>query len=78
MTRRTVVWIPSAEKDLADIWLASSLRNKVTAAVDAIDLAHAQDAEAVGNPLAERCLHSMSHPCGCSSRFSIRIAWSAC
>jgi hypothetical protein len=53
MTRRTVVWIPSAERELAELWLASSMRDRITMAVDAVDSALSQDAEAVGSPLAE-------------------------
>ncbi len=53
MTRRTVVWIPSAEKELADIWLVAKLRDHVTAAVNAIDSALSDDAEKFGSPLAE-------------------------
>ncbi len=53
MTRRTVVWVSDAETELAEIWLASASRDRVTSASHAIDVALAQDAESVGSPLAE-------------------------
>lgn len=53
MTRRTVVWVPSAERELADIWLSAPLRDHVTAAVNAIDSALSDDAELFGSPLTE-------------------------
>lgn len=53
MTRRTVVWVSSAEAELAEIWLASASRELVTSATYAIDQALARDAESAGNPLAE-------------------------
>lgn len=53
MTRRTVVWVSDAEAELAEIWLASESRDRVTSASHAIDLALTQNAESVGSPLAE-------------------------
>lgn len=53
MTRRTVVWVTDAETELADIWLASASRDRVTSASHAIDIALGENAELIGNPLAE-------------------------
>ena len=53
MTRRTVVWVSDTEAELAEIWLASASRDRVTSASHAIDLALGQNAEAVGSPVAE-------------------------
>lgn len=39
----TVVWVPSAERDLADLWNTASDRAKLSAAADAIDLSLAWD-----------------------------------
>jgi hypothetical protein len=33
----TVVWLPPAEQDLADLWIQAGDRNAVTAAADEID-----------------------------------------
>jgi plasmid stabilization system protein ParE len=33
----TVVWLPDAERELADIWMTSAERNHVTAAASMID-----------------------------------------
>jgi plasmid stabilization system protein ParE len=53
MTRRTVVWVSDAEAELAEIWLASESRNRVTSASHEIDQALSQNAELVGSPLVE-------------------------
>jgi plasmid stabilization system protein ParE len=45
MARYTVTWHGQAEQDLADIWLSSSDREGITAAVEAIDLALATAAD---------------------------------
>ncbi len=60
MTRYTGTWHGQAEQDLADIWLSSSDREGITAAVEAIDLALATAAESKGNAIAEglRALNS--------------------
>jgi len=53
MTRRTVVWVSDAESELAEIWLASKSRDRVTSASHAIDDALGNDAESSGSLLAE-------------------------
>jgi hypothetical protein len=53
MTRRTVVWVSDAESELAEIWLASSSRDRIASASHAIDVVLGQDAESVSSPLAE-------------------------
>lgn len=53
MTRRTVVWVSAAEAELAEIWLASASRDRVTSASHAIDQSLRQEADSAGNPLAE-------------------------
>ncbi len=53
MTRRTVVWVTDAEKELMDIWLASGARDRVTSASHTIDIAPSANAESIGHPLAE-------------------------
>ena len=53
MTRRTIVWVSDAESELAEIWLASESRDRVTVAANAIDFALRADAESAGSPLAE-------------------------
>jgi len=45
---RTVVWKPSAQQDLAALWLASSNRKGVTAATHQIERMLATNAENVG------------------------------
>ena len=44
----TVVWKPSAQQHLADIWLAASNRNAVTAAANKIDQLLAASPEMLG------------------------------
>jgi hypothetical protein len=39
----TVVWKPAAERELAELWLASSTRQEIRAAADSIDLQLARD-----------------------------------
>ena len=53
MTRRTVVWVPETEAELAEIWLASTSRDRVTSASRAIDVTLGQNTELVGSPVAE-------------------------
>jgi plasmid stabilization system protein ParE len=53
MTRRTVVWVQSAQDDLAELWLNSADRNSVTAAANGIDQELAQDATTKGTALRE-------------------------
>lgn len=53
MTRRTVIWLPDAEAQLAEVWLTSDCRNEVTAASQMIDRRLAEDAESIGVDLSE-------------------------
>ena len=53
MTRRTVVWVSDAEAELAEIWLASTSRDRIASASHAIDSTLANDAESAGIILAE-------------------------
>jgi len=53
MTRRTVIWLPDAEAQLADVWLASDCRNDVTTASQVIDRKLAENAESIGVNLSE-------------------------
>ena len=61
MTRRTVVWVSEAEQELAQIWMESVARDEVASASRAIDLVLSNDAESVGNLLAEE-LRSLDAP----------------
>ena len=53
MTRYTVVWVQSAQAELADLWLSAPDRNATTAAAHAIDQELAVDASAAGAELRE-------------------------
>jgi hypothetical protein len=53
MTTRTVVWIQSAEAELATIWLAAGRSEAVTIGSYEIDRDLRLDAERNGTPLAE-------------------------
>ena len=53
MTRYTVVWPEDIEDEVAELWLDATDRNKVTAAVDAIDKQLAFDAPQQGDELSE-------------------------
>jgi plasmid stabilization system protein ParE len=53
MTRYTVVWVDSAQDELAEIWIRTQDRNAVTAATSAIDQHLAVDAGAKGTELSE-------------------------
>jgi hypothetical protein len=53
MTRRTVVWVSDVEAELAEIWLASTSRDRIASASQAIDSTLANDAESAGIILAE-------------------------
>jgi|GEM_PF-5870461 len=37
MTRRTVIWVPEAEDELGEIWLAADDRDAVASAADTTD-----------------------------------------
>ena len=56
MKGATVVWVESAEAELASIWMALPDRNKVAAATHAIDQALKRDAFREGVELAKACL----------------------
>ena len=53
MTRRTVIWLPDAEAQLAETWLASDCQNDVTTASQMIDRRLAENAESIGVDLSE-------------------------
>ncbi len=53
MTRHTVVWVQSAQDDLADLWLTSTDRNSVTVAAHGIDQELSQDGATKGTALSE-------------------------
>ena len=53
MTKRTVVWLESAETELATIWLASSRSEQVTIASYEIDRDLRINAERDSTPLSE-------------------------
>ena len=53
MTRYTVVWVESAQDELADHWLRSPDRKAITAAVHIIDRELAEDAPVKGTMLRE-------------------------
>ena len=53
MTRYTVVWLASAQDELADEWIRATNRNAVTVAVHAIDKELADDAPSKGVELGE-------------------------
>ena len=44
----TVVWLPDAERELAEIWIAATDRNRVTAAAGMIDEQLRRDPESAG------------------------------
>jgi hypothetical protein len=46
--RYTVIWQPSAEQELADLWMNAEDRNVITEAADQIDDLLRQDAEELG------------------------------
>jgi plasmid stabilization system protein ParE len=53
MTRRTVIWVPEAEHELGEIWLAAADRDAVASAADTIDALLKTNAEILGSELAE-------------------------
>ncbi len=53
MTRYTVVWVRSAQNELAELWLNAPDRNAVTTAANAIDRVLGEEAPAQGNELSE-------------------------
>jgi len=53
MNRYTVTWQPEAEAELVELWLTASDRNQLGAAVRAIDVGLALDAEGKGDLVAE-------------------------
>ena len=62
MTRYTVVWVESAQSELADIWLSASNRSAVTAAADEIDRVLVTDANAQGVDVSEGLRAIFVHP----------------
>lgn len=71
MNRYTVVWLKSAEDELVELWIASSDRSAVAAAIHEIDRQLTIDPIRNGVPVAEglralnvppvRVLYSVSH-----------------
>ncbi len=53
MIRYTVVWLQSAQDELAQLWLDAPDRNAVTAAAHAIDQELGKDAPLKGSELSE-------------------------
>lgn len=53
MTRYTVIWVQSAQNELAELWMNAHDRRAVSAAADAIDQILALDATEQGVDLAE-------------------------
>ena len=53
MTRYTVVWLESAQDELAEIWMDAQNRNAVTAAAHVIDIQLSQDAAGKGVEVSE-------------------------
>ena len=53
MTCYTVVWVRSAQDELAELWLNAPNRNAVTTAAHAIDEQLAEDASINGTELSE-------------------------
>jgi hypothetical protein len=53
MIRYTVVWVESAQNELAELWLQAPDRNTVAAATYAIDRGLAEDASGKGIELSE-------------------------
>lgn len=53
MTRFAVTWHPDAEAELVEVWLSAPDRAAITAAVQAIDAALADNAAAKGSRVAE-------------------------
>lgn len=53
MNRYTVIWIPSAENELGQIWLAASDRENVALASHKIDVALRDDAEGMSVEIDE-------------------------
>ncbi len=45
----TVVWTPTAQQDLAAIWLSAKGRNAIASAADTIDRLLARDPDTVGD-----------------------------
>ncbi|HEV3143657.1 MAG TPA: type II toxin-antitoxin system RelE/ParE family toxin [Gemmataceae bacterium] len=60
----TVVWTPSAEQKLADLWIASSHRQAVTAASARIDSTLAQRPNSVGTPVFDTVRSLVIPPLG--------------
>ena len=53
MTRYIVVWVQSAQDELADLWMNAPNRNAVTTAAHAIDQGLGEDARDKGGELSE-------------------------
>jgi len=53
MTRYTVVWLRSAQDELADLWTDADDRSAVSSATNAIDVQLSEDAHQKGIELSE-------------------------
>jgi len=53
MNRYTVVWVKSAEDELAELWIAASERRAIAAATHEIDRQLSTDPASKGEPLQE-------------------------
>lgn len=53
MSRYTVVWVQSAQEELAELWLNAPDRNAVTLATSAIDRELGENARSKGSELSE-------------------------
>jgi hypothetical protein len=62
MTRYTVVWVESAIDELAELWIVSTDRNSIVAAVNVVDQELAIDASNKGTELSEALRAFFSPP----------------
>ena len=62
MIRYTVVWLRSAQGELAELWISAANRNAVTAAANLIDVELSEDAATKGIPLSEGLRQFLASP----------------
>jgi hypothetical protein len=53
MTRHTVIWVPSAEDELGELWLAAMDQEEIANAANTIDRVLRDQAEDAGEEVAE-------------------------
>ena len=53
MTRHTVIWVPSAENELGEIWLVATDQEEVANAANTIDRVLRDQAASAGEEVAE-------------------------